>query len=330
MVIKNRGDLSIMNYSQSEGSSNLGFSIDNSLDYYRHQNIPGGDLRVSIVAHCDMNCLYCHNEGQESSVAKFMSLDTLRSVVTTGIKFGVSKVRLTGGEPLLHPDVVEMVKMLKKDLSIRSVGINTNATKLSPVMVKELVDSKLDVLVVGLDHFDSAVSKNSPVGEPSKEIMCRIVEAKRSGLSVQVASVYDESNLDDILHLAKWCRDNSILFKVLEFSDNCVAKRVSVEFVDMINLLRTSFELRMGKTVALNELFGLHGDGNRILFFHSHCKIRECHECSQMHMRVTADGNAKPCLLRTDTEYSLIGSDPGDSIRRAIHNLGNGPGNKPL
>lgn len=306
------------------------FYFDKSLDYYRHQNILGGDLRVSITSDCNMRCFYCHNEGQGIFVNKFMTIEALRSIVMMGIKFGVSKVRLTGGEPSLHPELIEMINMLKKDLVVRNVGINTNGMMLDSHLLNKLVESKLDVMVVGLDYFDSAISKNSPIGKSSEEIINNITIAKRMGLVVQIASVYDGSNLNDIVCLVKWCKDNNILFKVLELSDNNVVSKTSIKFVDLIKLLCKNFGLRLGKTMALNEIFGIHNNGSKILFFHSHCRIRECYECSQIHMRVTVNGNAKPCILRTNTEQCLIGINSEESMRRAIHNLGNPPERAPI
>lgn len=300
-----------------------------SLNYYRYLNIPGGDLRVSVTAECNMRCTYCHNEGQGNFRSEFMSLETLKSIVRMGLRYGINKVRLTGGEPLIHPQIFEMIRMLKSELKIRNVGVNTNGVMLTPQRIQKLTDGGLDVAVVGLDYFNADVSKDSPSGKSSEKILKHILTAKKMGLNTQVASVYSNSDPLNIIKMAEWCNENDILLKVLEVSDDNIVSTTSTEFLQIIEVMRLTFGLRLGKTVALNETYGLHGSGNKILFFHSHCRTRECYECSQMHMRVTAGGNAKPCILRTDTEYSLVSGDVDYAIRRAIHNLGNPPEKPP-
>lgn len=302
---------------------------ENELNYYRHLNIPGGDLRVSITAECNMRCNYCHNEGQGDFRSSLMPFETLRSIVKIGIKFGISKVRLTGGEPLIHPQLSEMIRMLKSELKIRDVGINTNGMMLTSQRLHKLSDTKLDVIVVGIDYFNSSISKDSPHGKSSEKILKQVLMAKAMGFNVQIASVYSNSDPLNIIQLAEWCNHNNILFKVLEISGNEIAEQTSEGFLQLVELLRVTFGLRMGKTISLNEMYGVHKNGNKILFFHSHCRIRECHECSQMHMRVTTSGKAKPCILRTDTEFELVTGDTDYSMRRAIHNLGNPPERPP-
>lgn len=311
-------------FSEGSDAGNCGF-YEKELNHYKHLNIPGGDLRVSITAECNMRCTYCHNEGQGDFHPTYMPIATLRSVVEVGVKYGITKVRLTGGEPLIHPDILAMVRMLKTDFKIRDVGINTNGIRLTPQRIQRLIEEKLDVVVVGLDYFDASISKDSPQGRSSDIIRSHILKAKNMGLNVQIASVYSNSDPLDTIRMVEWCNKNNILLKLLEVSDDKIASTTSVEFLDIIEKLREIYSLRLGKTVALNETYGVHPSGNKVLFFHSHCRTRECNECSRMHMRVTTSGNAKPCILRTDTEYSLVTGDADYAMKRAIHNLGNPP-----
>jgi len=304
-------------------------SQSETLNYYRHLNVPGGDLRVSITAECNMRCAYCHNEGQGDFKRNFMSLETLKSIVKFSLRYGIHKVRLTGGEPLIHPRVIDMVRMLKSELKIQNVGVNTNGIRLTPKTNRGLIDAGLNVVVVGLDYFGAEVSKDSPSGKSSTNILSKILVARDMGLDTQIATVYSNSDPLNIIRLAGWCKENNILLKVLEVSDAEIAPTTSEEFLQIIDVLRKTFNLTIGKTISLNETYGVHDNGNKILFFHSHCRVRECHECSQMHMRVTTNGKAKPCILRTDTEYSLVSGDVDFAMRRAIHNLGNPPEKPP-
>ncbi len=299
------------------------------LSHYRHLNIPGGDMRISITAKCNMRCSYCHNEGQGAFTGKYMPVDTLLSIVRLGLRYGINKVRLTGGEPLLHPRIYDIVQALKNDLEVTDVGVNTNGILLTEENALKLRDAGVDVVVVGLDYFDRKISKDSSRGCSSDLILNNVLQAKRMGINVQIASVYSVADIYNTKQIVEWCRDNFLLLKLLEVSDEDVSPSTSKEFLQLISILQNEYSLTLGKTVAFNETFGVHPNGTKILFFHSHCRVRECHECSLMHMRVTAKGCAKPCILRTDTEFSLIGDDPDLALRKAIHNLGNPPERPP-
>jgi molybdenum cofactor biosynthesis enzyme MoaA len=212
-------------------------------------------------------------------------------------------------------------------LLIDNVGVNTNGISLKDRLVDALLTTGIDVIVVGIDYFGSKISKASNIGKSSIDILNNVLNAKTKGLNIQVATVYDERNHEDVFQLAKWCKDNNILLKILEVSDDTIAPETSEPFIQLIQDLRDNFCLKLGKTISLNEIYGMHDDGiNKILFFHSKCRVRECQECSQMHMRVTSSGMAKPCILRRDTEFDLLDSEKAfNNMARAVHNLGNPP-----
>lgn len=272
-----------------------------------------------------MRCVYCHNEGQGGFTPVKLGLNEYRKIVDLGVQFGAHKVRLTGGEPLVHPDVVEMVRIAKSELRVANVGLNTNGVLLKDQILNELINAGLDVAVVGLDYFGAAVSKASPVGRPSIEVLQNIHKAKAAGLNVQVASVYSGDNEADIYQLVDWCITNGVLIKILEVNTAAKATTTCPDYERVVKEIVQRFELTVGKTVSLNEYYGIHRSGTRVLFFHSKCKIRECGACAQMHMRITSSGAAKPCILRSDTEFDLLNEDGFDAMARAVHNLGNPP-----
>lgn len=176
---------------------------------YSHQNIPSGYLHISINDTCNMKCSYCHNEGQIGVNGRQITVAQLRYIAQRALAYGLIKVRLTGGEPLLHPDCHTMLRMLKRELAIPTIGFNTNGSlinRLLPMVAEKLIDD----LVIGLDYLDGEVSKDSPVGVSSGRILKNLIQLKEHSQNVSIACVYDD-NYERLERLAAWCIDHGIV-----------------------------------------------------------------------------------------------------------------------
>lgn len=290
---------------------------------YRRLNIPAGDLRVSITNGCNMACEYCHNEGQSNDDIKFMALDRFKYIIENAVNYGVFKVRITGGEPLLHQHLDEILQFLRDCYPNIEVGLNTNGLlreKLIDICSKKLVDR----IVLGMDFYDANISKKSPIGISSNLIRNMVKDLKKYGVKTEIAVVYD-NNKDDIIRLVEWGLNNSVVVKVIEktYEIKCMPGN---DFFQLISEMKEKFNLKCGITVDLREYYLTNGI-TKVKFFQSHCNRQECDVCSRLHMRVTSDGNAEPCIWRKDTLFSLVEGDFGLSMCRAIANLGNGPQN---
>lgn len=286
---------------------------------YSHQNLPSGYLRISITDRCNMKCSYCHNEGQVGVGARNMSLEELRFVVTHALRYGLIKVRLTGGEPLLHPECHAMLQMLKRDLAIPTVGFNTNGIlmqTLLPIITEKLIDD----LVIGVDYVDGRVSKDSVAGASSERILGNIAQLKKLGQKVSIACVYD-GDYPRLKRLAAWCLDHDVVLKILEKTDDRIVARVSDDFVSMVKRIIDRFSLELGIIATFSEYYGLRNGVPKIYFFHSHCRVRECAICGRIHVRVTADGHIKSCI-QEDVKFPLLTGHFDESMLRVIANLG--------
>ena len=289
---------------------------------YRHLNIPAGYLRIAITTDCGMQCSYCHNEGQTGNKSTFLSIDQLRDIVTNALPYGLVKVRLTGGEPLLHPDCHQMLRMLKKELKIPFVGFNTTGIlldRLLPIVADRLLDS----IVVGIDYVDGEVSKDSSVGLSSKTILENILKLKKLDQDVSIACVYD-GDCARLEKLADWCLRHNVILKILEVSDKTINTKISEEFTSMIKHILDRFDMQLGEIKTYSEYYGLIDNKPRIYFFHSHCRLRECDICARIHLRVTSDGYIKSCILH-DVKYPLLSDNFDDNMLKVIHNLGRTP-----
>ena len=292
--------------------------------YYRFLNIPSGDLRISITNDCNMMCEYCHNEGQQGQNKKYLSVDKIRYIVQNAKKYGLTKVRITGGDPLVHPDIYQICNMIKNELHINNLGLNTNGFE-SKILIKLCQDGLFQQVVVGMDYFDNKVSKKSPIGPSSIEIRELILYLKKIGINVQVAVVYSD-NEDDIYSLIEWGLDNHILIKVLEEENYYNMSFNPQKFDNFLIFIKKEFNLKMGITADLLETY-LYDHRGKILFFQSHCNRNECNVCRNMHLRIDAEGKAKICMFRDD-RFDLTTKDFDINMKKAITYMGIPPTNK--
>jgi len=113
------------------------------------------DLRVSLTDRCSLRCTYCmpadFNEWIPS--AELLSTDELLEVIGTAVDLGIDEVRLTGGEPLLRPDIVDVVRRIVSLPKPPRVSLTTNALRLAG-LAAPLRDAGLERVNVSLDTLD--------------------------------------------------------------------------------------------------------------------------------------------------------------------------------
>ena len=285
-------------------------------------NILSGDLRFSITSSCNMNCNYCHREG--GRVDNELPLDDVLKIIERSTEFGVRSVRLTGGDPLLHRDINEICKEIKLRYPNVKLGINTNAILIDTLL--QLINcGYLDTVVVGIDYFDAPISKNSSTGRSSKEILENILKIKNAGCDVSLAAVYD-GDFNNVEKLLDWCFNNRVFIKLAEKVTTEVADQPSSDYQAMVNHIIEKFKLQVRFNHTKKQYFGVAPNDNKVYFFHSHCRLRECEFCVRLHLRVSCDGMIKSCLFHNTPEFSLLDEQNfRKNFLACLSNLGNPP-----
>lgn len=282
------------------------------------QILPRNELRISITSLCNMKCVYCHNEGNNNTAE--LSAELIKKLVKKSLKYGLKSVRLTGGEPLLHKDIeriCESIKMIDPNIKI---GLNTNGILIDKIL-KLISKNYLDRIVVGLDYFDGKISKNSPVGVSSKQILNNIIKIKNENVCVEIAKTYND-DLENTIKLTEWAIDNRVPIKIVEIVDDKVFDKSTDEYIEMRNKLVDIFKLELRKNELLNEYYGYINDKKVVSFFQSHCRLRECNYCKNLHMRVTSNQKFKPCLLNSDTETLFDENNIENKLEESFKYLG--------
>jgi len=118
-------------------------------------------IRMSITDVCNFKCGYCLPNGYQvdkSDNRKFLHLEEIGRLVKVFSRLGVSKIRITGGEPTVRKDFFEIIKILKNEAGIKKVAITTNGYHLDK-KAKMLVDSGLDGINISIDSLDRNIFK---------------------------------------------------------------------------------------------------------------------------------------------------------------------------
>ena len=118
-------------------------------------------IRLSISDVCNFKCGYCLPNGYQKNKGdnrKFLSLDEIERLAKGLSELGVSKIRLTGGEPTIRKDFFEILKILKKKSGIKKTVVTTNGYKLDQIAEK-LVESEIDGINISIDSLNKEVFK---------------------------------------------------------------------------------------------------------------------------------------------------------------------------
>ena len=188
---------------------------------------PLRDLRVSVTDRCNFRCPYCmpaeiYGERYEFLPRNdLLTFEEITRIVKLSTQLGVKKVRLTGGEPHVSQDVVELVSMIASLDGIEDFAMTTNAYLLSG-MAESLKKAGLQRITVSLDSIDDEVFKKmNGRGFGTAKVIDGIAAAKEAGLDpIKINAVVQKGiNDNTLVELASWCRDNGYTPRFIEYMD---------------------------------------------------------------------------------------------------------------
>lgn len=287
-------------------------------------------LRISITDRCNEKCLYCMPEGYKGWASKpdHMTADEIVRTVEAATHMGFRKFRITGGEPLLRRDVVEICARIGALPGVKSLGVSTNATRLAQV-AHDLQKAGVRSLNISLDALDASVYKRITGGELATALD-GIEAARSAGFEILKINcvLLRGLNEQEYLPLIAFAAEREMPIRFIE-----LMPLTRTDVLDDSNFLSvTELKTRLGSNLrplpdyrAGNgpaRYFALEPPGATIGFIGALTTSGFCESCNKI--RLTADGKLRPCLGRhgeIDLLASLrTGGDPEDSLRDAIAN----------
>ena len=176
-------------------------------------------LRISVTDRCDLRCRYCMAEQMTFLPrAKLLSLEEFAIIAERFIARGVTKIRLSGGEPLVRRDVGDLVRRLGRHVGagLDELTMTTNATRLE-TYAQEMVDAGIRRINVSLDSLDPDrfryITRHGDLGQ----VLGGIAAAKAAGLAVKINMVALAGlNEDEIPAMLQWCIDEGLDLSLIE------------------------------------------------------------------------------------------------------------------
>lgn len=269
---------------------------------------PLRDLRISVTDRCNFRCPYCMPKEVFGATHAFlrdpqlMSLAEIVRIVRAFRTLGVEKVRLTGGEPLLRPDVAEIVRQLKSELGVPDLALTTNGWLLEKY-APALRAAGLDRVNVSVDSLDPATAgRMNGLGFKVDRVLRGIDAAAALGLAVKINCVVQRGvNDGELLTLAAYFRERGHALRFIEFmdvgntnhwsADRVVPAREIVERIGAAWPLEPAGPAYRGEVAARYR----YRDGAGEIGLISSVTEPFCRDCHRA--RLSADGKFYTCLF---------------------------------
>lgn len=265
-------------------------------------------LRLSVTDLCNLRCKYCMGkEGvQKKAHEEMLTEEEMIMAVRASVECGVKKVRITGGEPLVKPNIVSICQNISKLEGIKELGLTTNGTLLKD-KARYLKEAGVDRINISLDTLDAKKYESITGGGDISTVMEGLEEALKCGFKkIKINTVliggFNDDEIEDMARLtlkypidvrfielmpmdseASFDKNAYISAKIVEDRIEGLANHKETDGVAKLYSLENGLG-KVGLITPISELF--------------------CDKCNRI--RITADGKIKPCL-HSNEEYKIKG-----------------------
>lgn len=270
-------------------------------------------LRISVTDRCNLRCCYCMPEGaQDVGMKNILTFEEIWEIVRTGVSLGITHIRITGGEPLVRKDCVDLIRGIREIPGVETITMTTNGVLLGNYG-KQLKEAGVDGVNISLDTLDPEEFYKITGKRELQEVLAGIRAAKTAGLSVKLNAV-NRKELDPI-PLVRYAQEENLPLRFIEMMPVGYGKK----YVGRSNEeLRETLEAVCGKAECMTnrEELSRMGSGPAVYYQFSDLKVpvgfisaihgKFCDTCNRV--RLTAEGYLKLCLCY----------DEGENLRRVL------------
>lgn len=259
-------------------------------------------LRLSVTDRCDLRCAYCMPERQTFLPRnEVLSLEELHRLALGFINRGVTKLRLTGGEPLVRRDVIDLVRALGRKLGdgLEELTLTTNGTQLA-LFAEDLFAAGVRRVNISLDTLDRQVFARLARRDSLPQVLEGIAAARAAGIQVKLNTVaLKGANADEIPTLIEWAHWQAMDLTLIEVMPLGTVEEDRFDQHLPLSAVRADLERRWTLTPSDHRTggparyFNIAETGGRIGLI-TPLTNNFCDGCNRV--RVTATGQLYPCL----------------------------------
>ncbi|MGG0051207.1 GTP 3',8-cyclase MoaA [Bacillus atrophaeus] len=285
---------------------------------------PLRDLRISVTDRCNFRCTYCMPAElfgpdypflKKEELLSFEELERLAKLFVS--RFGVEKIRLTGGEPLMRKDMPELIKKLARIPGVRDIAMTTNGSLL-PVYAEKLKNAGLHRVTVSLDSLeDERFKAINGRGVSVSKVLEGIEAAKQAGLGIKVNMVVQKGvNEKDILPMARYFKEKGHILRFIEFMDvgntNQWNKKDVITKAELIDIIQQNMPVEPIEANYTGEVASRfrYLDGSGEIGVISSVSDAFCASCNRA--RLSARGELFTCL------FAASGYDIRELVRNGL------------
>ena len=283
-------------------------------------------IRISITDRCNLRCVYCMPAEGIKLIKheEVLSYEEIIRLCKIFAQTGISKVKITGGEPLVRKDVHKLIKRIKEIDGINNVTLTTNGILLEN-QIDDLVKAGLDAVNISIDTLkDDTYRELTRIGDVSKVVSSirKCLEYKNLKVKINAVPIKGK-NEDEIIDLIKLCKNNDISIRFIEMMPIGLGRNMNgLNDEEVMSII----EKNIGKLTPYNGKLGngpsnyysLEGYKGKVGFI-SAVNHKFCETCNRV--RLTCEGFLKACLqydIGTDLRTMLRNGSSDEEILEAV------------
>ena len=263
-----------------------------------------------MTKKCNLRCSYCHGEGEEREPEQYngeMTVEEIVRIVHMAVGLGISRVKLTGGEPLMRKDIVNIVRKISSIPGLKDLSMTTNGVMLE-ALADELHEAGLKRMNISLPTLDGAVFRKL-TGGVIEDAINGVRAAVEAGLcpvklNMLILKGINDEAVPDMIEFAT--RTGTVL-QLIELEPINVSDSFYCANHQSLDLYEEALQQKAIKIETRRFM------QNRHVYYLPGVKVETvrpientefCLHCSRL--RVTSDGKLKPCLMRNDNLVDFL------------------------
>ena len=255
--------------------------------------------RISLTDKCNLKCVYCMPEDrvyENNLINNTLSLHDYKFIINGLAQVGISKIRFTGGEPLLYPNLIELIKYTRFECNINDIAITTNGIGLYEIAY-ELKQSGLKTVNISLDSLKSYKYKSITRGGNLTDVLKSINVCLSLGIKVKINCVvingFNDDEIYDFINMTNYYPIDVRFIELMPLGEGKYFYEDGyfniTNFINKIDGI-SKMEDEIGSTAKLYKLD--YAKGRVGIITPLSCSF--CNTCNRI--RVTSNGKIKPCL----------------------------------